>query len=183
MAASSSHPQREWEVVRKKWHDFASAAKVRGAAVRRDRARTGGGPSSVPALSPDEEKALAILGEAASQGISGGIDLRAGVDTTPCSQSRPSLPSSTPTPSSPASSGRASPAPASPQLSAPSSASTVVSQHQQSSSGSRKRPSIRCDCSQELVEIEKEKLEVLRGIERSLQEANNLARATLEVKK
>ncbi|KAL0199185.1 hypothetical protein M9458_007725, partial [Cirrhinus mrigala] len=44
MAASSSSPQREWEVIRKKWHDFASAAKARGAAVRRDRARTGGGP-------------------------------------------------------------------------------------------------------------------------------------------
>ncbi|ROJ62449.1 hypothetical protein DPX16_21435 [Anabarilius grahami] len=56
----------------------------------------------------------------------------------------------------PALSPEASPAPASPQLSAPSSASTVVAQHQQSSSGSRKRPSIRCDCSQELVKLEKE---------------------------
>ncbi len=115
MAASSSSQQREWEVVSKKWHDFASAAKERGAAVRRDWARTGGGPSFVPALTPDEEKAMAILGEAASQGISWGIDLRAGVDTTfsqlslftftPCSQSTPSLIHCTPMPSPPASSG------------------------------------------------------------------------------
>ncbi|CAM4570211.1 unnamed protein product [Leuciscus chuanchicus] len=182
MAASSSSPQREWEVVRKKWHDFASAAKARCAAIRRDRARTGGGPSSVPALSPDEEKALAIIEEAASQGISGGIDLRAGVDTTPCSQSRPSLPTRTLTPSPPSSSDRASPRPASPRRSAPSCASTEVAQHQQSASGSRRLRSIRCDCSEELVKLEKEKLEVLRGIEQGLQEANNLARTTLEVK-
>ncbi|KAK7130333.1 hypothetical protein R3I93_019840 [Phoxinus phoxinus] len=183
MAASSSSPQREWEVIRKKWHDFASAAKARGAAVQIDQARTGGGPSSVLALSPDEQKALAIIREAALQGISGGIDLKAGVDTTPCSQSRPSLPPRILTPSPPSSSDRASPGSASPRRSAPSSASTEVAQHQQSANDSRMCRSIRCDCSEELVKLEKEKLEVLRGIEQRLQEANNLARATLEVKK
>lgn len=132
LAASGSCPLRQWDVIRKKWHDFASAAKARGAAVRRDRERTGGGPSSVPALSRDEDRALAILGEAASQGISGGIDLRAGVDS--------SLPPRPNTPSSPASSDSASSAPASPHLSAPSLPLTEVPQHQQS--GSRRRPLI-----------------------------------------
>lgn len=179
LAASGSCPLRQWDVIRKKWHDFASAAKARGAAVRRDRERTGGGPSSVPALSRDEERALAILGEAASQGISGGIDLRAGVDTLP--QSTSCLPPRPNTPSSPASSDSASSAPASPHLSAPSLPLTEVAQQQQS--GSRRRPLIRCNCSDELVKLEKEKLQLLRGNEQGLQEANDIARATLEVEK
>lgn len=89
MSASTSCPLRQWDVVQKKWHDFARAAKARGTAVWRD-------PKS----------------------ISGGIILRAGVDTTPCSQSTPSLPPHTNTPSFPTSSSSASPALASSHLSA-----------------------------------------------------------------
>lgn len=66
----------EWEIVRKKWDDFPSAANVRIAAVWRDWERTGGGPSSVLALTPNEENVLAIIREPASLGISGATDLR-----------------------------------------------------------------------------------------------------------
>nr|XP_055062919.1 uncharacterized protein LOC129445961 [Misgurnus anguillicaudatus] len=132
--------------------------------------------------SPDKEKALAILGEAASVGIPGGLDLRAGVDSIPCSQSRPSVIPHTSTPSSLTSSGRSSPAPVSPQCTSPS-ASFETTPHHKPDRCSRSRPSVRCDCSEELVKLEKEKLDVLRGIEQGLQETNNLARETLEVKK
>ncbi|XP_048840396.1 myb-related transcription factor, partner of profilin-like isoform X2 [Brienomyrus brachyistius] len=184
MAASSLSPQREWDVVRKKWHDFASVAKARGAAVRRDREQTGGGPSAVPALTPNEEKVLDILGESASQGILGGIDVRAdeGVSRNP--QTRSSSPPPTSVASSPSSSGAASPAPPTPHPFARSPGSTAVSLRRLARpQGRTRRQSIQCDCSKELVRLEKEKLEALQGIKKELQEANHLARATLEVKR
>uniref|UniRef100_A0A672MID1 Uncharacterized protein n=1 Tax=Sinocyclocheilus grahami TaxID=75366 RepID=A0A672MID1_SINGR len=68
--------ERSPEEVRNKWRDFASVTKRRAAACKREANKTDGGINSVPPLTTEEEKVLAILGPEALEGILGGIDFR-----------------------------------------------------------------------------------------------------------
>lgn len=184
MAASGSGTPRSWQDVRKKWHDFSSQVKVRGSAVRRDRARTGAGTSSVQPLTAHEEKALAIMGDTISHGIPGGIDVRRG-DAEQASCSR-----SSPPPNVPCSPDTEPPAAlSSPGSTEPEGCTTPPPPVHTSSPGLRyttlrRRSTISpCRCSEELVNIEKEKLVVLQDIQHQLTEANELARQSLELKR
>uniref|UniRef100_A0A671S9L1 Uncharacterized protein n=1 Tax=Sinocyclocheilus anshuiensis TaxID=1608454 RepID=A0A671S9L1_9TELE len=67
---------RSPEEVRNKWRDFTSVTKRRAAACKREANKTGAVINSVPPLTTEEEKVLAILGPEALEGILGGIDFR-----------------------------------------------------------------------------------------------------------
>lgn len=58
-----------------KRQDFYSLTKRRAAELRRERPKTGGEPLNAQPLTPEEEKALAILGPTVALGITGGIDV------------------------------------------------------------------------------------------------------------
>ena len=164
MAACGSGAPRDWQEVRKKWHDFASIAKNRNAAVRRERLLTGAGPSTLPELSQMEEKALAIIGETPCDGVSGGIDPRRGDAEGPQVKRSPS-PALTISQDRPA--ATASPASSPSQATPPPYRCRLTS----------------CRCSEELIAMDKEKLVVLHGIEERMKEANDLARQALQLKR
>ncbi|KAL1276498.1 hypothetical protein QQF64_001760 [Cirrhinus molitorella] len=69
MNASGPGYERSPEEVRNKWRDFASVTRRRAAARKREAKKTGGGINSVPPLTAEEEKVLAILGPEALEGI------------------------------------------------------------------------------------------------------------------
>ncbi|XP_035287162.1 uncharacterized protein LOC118234612 [Anguilla anguilla] len=179
MAASSSCPPREWTVVRKKWQDFASLAKSRGAAVRREIAKTGAGLSVVPSLTPDEEKALSIIGHTASQGISGGIDVRSGKGTSTLQPSGEGTSTPPPEPSSP------------PQSSHASSPSRCGSPPRQKPAPEHLRCEVECQGRESCAAAAAKTFSVWRrrswwcceGIEAQLEMSNSLQREMLEVKK
>ncbi|KAI4900183.1 hypothetical protein NFI96_002658 [Prochilodus magdalenae] len=58
-----------------KFRDCASVTKRKAAALRREQQRTGGGSSTLPPLTPDEGRVLAILGPEVLDGVPGGIDV------------------------------------------------------------------------------------------------------------
>uniref|UniRef100_A0A3B1IMG2 Myb/SANT-like DNA-binding domain-containing protein n=1 Tax=Astyanax mexicanus TaxID=7994 RepID=A0A3B1IMG2_ASTMX len=166
--------QRTAMDIKKKWHDFSSQAKKKGAEIRKERAKTGGGQSSIPALSPEEERALAILGPTATRGISGGVDV--------CSNEFPSTP---PQPTSPVHPSSASDSPAS-------SPGPSVTQTSLRAPPTTETPQNTCACSEELILIERERLNIekerlqlkrekLQQRERQHQELVDLKRAKLEI--
>ncbi|KAG9267495.1 myb-related transcription factor, partner of profilin-like [Astyanax mexicanus] len=124
---------------------FFSLAKKRGAELRRERSKTGGGQLLTVPLTSEEERVLAILGPTVTEGISGGVDV--------CLNEFPST----------------SPQPASPVLPSPcsSTASSAGPSHKGPSltgpcarprSERNKRPSA-CGCIEELIALEKERLQ------------------------
>ena len=90
--------------VRKKWQDFASLSKRKAAAVRASLSQTGGGPSSATPLTPEEDRAIQIMGVTSTDGITGGVDIRGGVLPT-ASTSRAHDPGPPVSPGSPVSPG------------------------------------------------------------------------------
>ncbi|XP_026114784.1 myb-related transcription factor, partner of profilin-like, partial [Carassius auratus] len=178
--------QRSGKEVHKKWQDFASLAKRKRALQRTAIKQTGDGTNESPLLSAEEEKALSILGTSASDGISGGIDIHGGVGITqpepePEPDSGPSC-SEEPSVSSAISEHLPSPSPPKnpPRPQPPSSvvqtAATTTQQFENV-----------CSCSQDLVQLEREKLDVLKDIRQCLQEANerdnNFQQQLIELKK
>ncbi|KAA0722909.1 hypothetical protein E1301_Tti013664 [Triplophysa tibetana] len=178
--------QRSGKEVRKKWQDFASLAKRKRALQRTAIKKTGGGTNESPLLTAEEEKALSILGTSASDGISGGIDIHGGVGITqpepePEPESGPSC-SEEPSVSSAISEHLPSPSPPKnpPRPQPPSSvvqtAATTTQQFENV-----------CSCSQDLVQLERKKLDVLKDIRQCLQEANerdnNFQQQLIELKK
>ncbi|XP_051958612.1 myb-related transcription factor, partner of profilin-like [Xyrauchen texanus] len=178
--------QRSGKEVRKKWQDFASLAKRKRALQRIAIKKTGGGTNESPLLTAEEEKALSILGTSASDGISGGIDIHGGVGITqpepePEPESGPSC-SEEPSVSSAISQHLPSPSPPNnpPRPQPPSSVfQTAATTPQQFENV--------CSCSQDLVQLEREKLDVLKDIRQCLQEANerdnNFQQQLIELKK
>lgn len=71
---ATSFVHRTTEEVKKKWEDLKRVVKRRAAEVRKDRSRTGGGPSSVEPLSSTEELVVSLLGEARIYGLADGVD-------------------------------------------------------------------------------------------------------------
>ena len=65
--------------VRKKWQDFVSLAKKKASEFRHHSNMTGAGVHTAQALNDEEERAMAIIGYSASQGIPGGVDILAGI--------------------------------------------------------------------------------------------------------
>lgn len=63
---------RTADEVRIKWRDYSTVVKKKAAALRREMAKTGGG-NSLPPLSPEEEKVLAVLGPEAAEGTRGWV--------------------------------------------------------------------------------------------------------------
>ncbi|XP_026125116.1 uncharacterized protein LOC113107107 [Carassius auratus] len=137
---------------------------------------------SPPFFPAEEEKALSILGTSASDGISGGTDIHGGVGITqPEPESGPSC-SEEPLVSSAISEHLPSPSPPKnpPRTQPPSSvvqtAATTTQQFENV-----------CSCSQDLVQLEREKLDVLKDIRQCLQEANerdnNFQQQLIELKK
>ncbi|KAM7012021.1 uncharacterized protein LKV04_022593 [Tautogolabrus adspersus] len=70
---------RDSESVKKKWADFKSHVKKKGAERSRELRKTGGGSSNVH-LDPLEEKVVGVLiGETLVEGVRGGVDTGATV--------------------------------------------------------------------------------------------------------
>lgn len=65
---------RSVDEIRRKWLDWSSSIKIKGAKKSKALNKTGGGNDEIPDLSVVEEKVLGILGKAAVDGISGGLD-------------------------------------------------------------------------------------------------------------
>ncbi|XP_048118556.1 myb-related transcription factor, partner of profilin-like [Alosa alosa] len=181
--------RRTVEDIRSKWRDYSSVTKRKAATLRRERERTGGGRTSLPSLTAEEERVVAILGPEALEGVPGGIDMFArrrtsAPESPPCQSQGPStstsiLPQgpSTPTvtpsedPSTPSQDARpplrcrrslrAAVSPASPERHWSESPPTPLG-----------RPSPlqrnRCDCSVELLRSEEQKIAILRGIKDEL---------------
>ncbi|KAL2090742.1 hypothetical protein ACEWY4_013005 [Coilia grayii] len=207
--AATTGVARTGEEVRKKWQDFSSLAKRKAAAVRQDTTATGGGPTTAAPLTPEEERAVSLLGSTAAVGIEGGVDVHGGrasdaATTLPAGPSpRPAPPQRTsPLPTSPqpalpqpASPQRASPGPAtaetaspqhaSPQHASPQHASPQQALPQQASPQHAPRTcsptpasatlatlSEQCSCSQDLVQLERETLEVLKELRDTVKEAS-----------
>ncbi|KAL2098404.1 hypothetical protein ACEWY4_007611 [Coilia grayii] len=182
--AATTGVARTGEEVRKKWQDFSSLAMRKAAAVRRDTTATGGEPTTAVPLTPAEERAVSLLGSTAAVGIEGGVDVHGGrasdAATTLAAGSSP-LPTSpqpaSPRPASPqrASPGPTSPLPTSPQHASPQQASPQPAPRTCSptpASATLATLSEQCSCSQDLVQLEREKLEVLKELRDTVKEAS-----------
>ncbi|XP_064458069.1 uncharacterized protein LOC135368579 [Ornithodoros turicata] len=64
--------------VKKKWTDYKSANKKKGASVIRSLGRTGGGAADVPPLTPLEERVVGTLDTSTVAGIDGSFDIGVG---------------------------------------------------------------------------------------------------------
>lgn len=172
--------KRSGNEVRKKWQDFSSLAKRKRALQRTTINKTGGGPNDAPILTAEEEKALSILGTTASDGICGGIDLHGGEGLRqPEPESGPSC-----------SQEQSGSPPIERQLPSPSPPNSPTDQPPSSivqATATTPRFENICGCSQDLVQLEREKLDVLKDIRQSLKEANemnyNFQREIIELKK
>ncbi|KAI4896465.1 hypothetical protein NFI96_009634, partial [Prochilodus magdalenae] len=195
---------RTAEDVRAKWRDYASVTKRKAAALRREQQRTGGGRSTLPPLTPDEERVLAILGPEVLDGVPGGIDV-CGMHTSQTSTPHPSPLEPSPSgplqsdPQGPSTSGTAttstvgsltpsqgpstlgtarhghqalraalSPAPPESPQSGSSATHSAASPQRHLHTQARRRRKIHCQCSEELLKSEGEKISILRGIREEL---------------
>ncbi|KAL2091627.1 hypothetical protein ACEWY4_013890 [Coilia grayii] len=66
---------RTVEEVHIKWRDFSGITKKKAASPRMEREKTGGGSISLPPLTPNEERVLAVLGPEAVGVVPGGINV------------------------------------------------------------------------------------------------------------
>ncbi|KAL2079809.1 hypothetical protein ACEWY4_025553 [Coilia grayii] len=67
--------RRDGANLRNKWRDYSSVVKCKAAALRREQQKTGAGRTTVPDLTPLEERVLGVLGQEAVEGVPGGIDV------------------------------------------------------------------------------------------------------------
>ena len=144
--------------VGKKWQDFVSLTKKKASECRQQTNLTGAGVNTAQALNDEEERAMAIIGFSASCGIPGGMDIHAGIpeegdpsreewqeedEPRIAHQSTSAAPTSLPVMTAPSTSAT---------ISTPSTASTATASI-----------IVRgCQCSQDLVELEREKVALLR---------------------
>ena len=71
---SVSSTERTTNEVRKKWSDWSSLVKIKGAKLKNNMKKTGGGSLEAPLLSPLEELVIDTIGVTAVEGINGGRD-------------------------------------------------------------------------------------------------------------
>ena len=123
---------------------------------------TGAGVHTAQALNDEEERALAIIGYSASQGIPGGVDIHAGIteEGDPSSEQwqedeEPRIPHQS-TSAAPTSIPVVTPLLTTPSSSAATSTTSTVSTVTASIIGRG------CQCSQDLAELEREKVALLR---------------------
>ena len=178
--------------VRKKWQDFISLTKKKSSEVRRQTTLTGAGVNTAPALTDEEERAMAIIGVSASQGIPGGVDIHAGIteeghhsseqrqeDEEPSSPLQStsaaptSLPVMTPLMAAPSTSAAATSRTlpdAPPRVTVPSTSATI-SAPSTASTATASNIGLSCQCSRDLVELEREKVSLLKDVCGLLREA------------
>ncbi|XP_064465480.1 uncharacterized protein LOC135377053 [Ornithodoros turicata] len=77
---------------KKKWTDYKSLNKKRGANVTRCLGRTGGGAAEVPPLTPLEERVVATLDRSTVVGINGSYDIGVTGDPVSSSSATPIVP-------------------------------------------------------------------------------------------
>lgn len=175
MSPSSPCGLRDWGAIRKKWQEFQSQTKRKSAKVRSEAMGTGGGAPGGTTLTPDEEKVLSIIGKTASEGISGGIDVLGdeGLSLSEDEEEPSGSRAGTCTP----------PGEDDPQQPWPVPARQPAGPGVRMRGGSRWRPAITtCTCSETLVRLEREKLEVLRGMEGHLQRQTALQEEVVRMK-
>ncbi|KAL2087186.1 hypothetical protein ACEWY4_018245 [Coilia grayii] len=158
--AATTGVARTGEEVRKKWQDFSSLAKRKAAAVRRDTTATGGGPTTAAPLTLEEERAV---DHAARRTL-------APARPAPPQRTSPLPNSPQPTSPQPASTQRASPGPATAETALPQPAPRMCSPTP--ASATLATLSEQCSCSQDLVQLEREKLEVLKELRDTVKEAS-----------
>ena len=66
--------QRTTDEIKKRWQDIKQSTKSKEAQRRKELKKTGGGDADIQELNPIEEKAVAIIGTAAMEGVPGGVD-------------------------------------------------------------------------------------------------------------
>ena len=152
--------------VRKKWQDFVSLTKKKASELRHQTTKTGAGVNTAQALNDEEDRAMAIIGFSASQGIPGGVDIHAGLTE----EGEPSsaqwkgdeepriLYQSTSTATASTASATTSTVTAPPDTASTATASTVTAFNS-------------CKCSQDLVQLEREKVGLLKDVVGLLREA------------
>ena len=133
---------------------------------------TGAGVHTAQALNDEEERALAIIGYSASQGIPGGVDIHAGIteEGDPSSEQwqedeEPRIPHQS-TSAAPTSIPVVTPLLTTPSSSAATSTTSTVSTVTASIIGRG------CQCSQDLLELEREKVALLKDVCGLLQESS-----------
>ena len=73
---------RDSESVKKKWADYKSTAKKKGAERFRELKKTGGGVANNVQIDQLEEKVLAVIGDTLIEGVEGGTDTAEDADDT-----------------------------------------------------------------------------------------------------
>lgn len=184
MAPSGPCGLRDWQAVRKKWQEYASQTKRKGATARRAAQATGGGAPTGPDLTPEELRVLSVVGHTACEGIAGGVDVSGLPGPGPSATAQEEeedgdeeeeeedgeQPSgSRPTAAHLTTTGRVvgdlSPPPLAPYPTTPAGRARVRMRGNMRGG----RPTLtRCTCSERLMASEEEKLVVLRGIEAHL---------------
>ena len=165
--------------VRKKWQDFVSLTKKKASECRQQTNLTGAGVNTAQALNDEEERAMAIIGFSASRGIPGGMDIHAGIpeegdpsreewqeedEPKIAHQSTSAAPTSLPVMTAPSTSAT---------ISTPSTASTATASI-----------IVRgCQCSQDLVELEREKVALLRDVCGLLRESADYHKEVIVLKR
>ncbi|XP_067085427.1 myb-related transcription factor, partner of profilin-like [Osmerus mordax] len=181
MSPSSPCGLRDWGAVRKKWQEFQSQTKKKGAKVRRETMGTGGGAPCATTLTPDEEKVLSIIGKTASEGIGGGIDLLGDEGLSGNSEGEEEEDEE---PSGSRAATCTSPGEDHPPQPSPVPARQPAGPGVRMRGGLRWRPPITtCTCSETLVRLEREKLVVLRGIEGQLERQTALQEEMVQIKR
>ncbi|KAL2092732.1 hypothetical protein ACEWY4_012530 [Coilia grayii] len=164
--------RRDGANLRNKWRDYSSVVKCKAAALRREQQKTGAGRSTVPDLTPLEERVLGILGQEAVEGVPGGIDVRH-AQGAPNTIWALAVPPSQPSSVSPTQRGHGtfrvpSPVPPDSSQSRGSLTETAASPPYARRTQWRRRRDLQCDCSEALLRSEREKVAVLRGIQEEL---------------
>lgn len=184
LAPNSPCGLREWKTVRKKWQEFQSQTKKKAATVKHKGRITGGGSStnSDNELTPEEKTALAIIGKIRPEAAELGVEVRvveplSDPKNEPCESGLGQAPG--PPNSSSASMDYDSEVPQLPpvpeQHVGPAIASVrSLAGHAQTTC---------CGCSETLVELEREKVEALRRIERHLERSTALQQEIVELKR
>lgn len=128
--------ERTGDEVRAKWSKYQSMTKNKYSQLRKQRAKTGGGPPPVDTLDDIEKRVLDIMGSTAIEGIQGGVDTD---DHGPsCSTAQP------------------------PTTDDPSSSTSVPPKARQKQTKGRQPPAD--SYSEKLLSIEEKKLELLRQL-------------------
>ncbi|XP_061569032.1 myb-related transcription factor, partner of profilin-like [Cololabis saira] len=178
MSPASPCGLRDWRSVRKKWQEFQSQTKKKGAKVKQENMDTEGGAPVATILTSDEERVLTIIAETASESFSGGIDL---LGDEGLSENTEGEEEQEKEPSGSRATANTSPAEDEPARSSPVPAAGPCVRMR---GGLTWRPPVTtCTCSETLVRLEREKLALLRGIEGQLERQTAFQEEMVQIKR